>query len=407
MRDTLYIRLRDVAPTAPTAHALVASSVDGTRPDVFVRTAPLSEVIALGVGRRVVVFVPSADVRLTSITVPARQPAKILAAAPYVLEDQLADDVETLHFALGSRLPGGAHAIAIVAQQRMAEWLAPFVEQGVRINAMVPETLALPWLENGPISVLPDDGQMIVRNGACSGFSCVAEDLELFLQLAQGDEQRPLRIIVTRDDDRDYTKLERPVELIPGFADPLEALVRSWTPAQSIELLQGQYSQREDLDRFWRPWKLAAQLAAAAILIGVAANAVDAFRLKRQVDAQQAANETQFHSLFPRETRIVDLQAQLDQQLRALRASAGGGSLFQLMQSAAMGLAATPGLTLKGAQFREGALYLDLSGTDLQVLERLRSWFAGHHSARLEVQTADAGESGVQIRLKLTPGAST
>jgi general secretion pathway protein L len=78
--------------------------------------------------------------------------------------------------------------------------------------------------------------------------------------------------------------------------------------------------------------------------------------------------------------------------------------LFLLMQSAALGLSQTPGLTLKNAQFREGALYLDLSGTDLQVLEQLRSWFAGHRNTRLEVQTADAGESGVQIRLKLTPG---
>lgn len=406
MRDTLYIRLSDVASDTPTAHALVSHPVDGSRPDVFVRTLPLSEVVSLGATRRVVIFVPGFDVRLTQVSVPVRQPAKVLAAAPYVLEDQLAEDVETLHFALGARLANGAFAIAVVAKQHMDQWLAPFLAQNVRVDALIPETLALPWQENGPWSVLPEAGQMIVRNGAYTGFSCVPEDFELFLQMADSDAQQALRVFVMRDDGTDYTSLQRPVELMPGFEHPLEVLVRSWQPAQSIELLQGAYSQREDLDRFWLPWKRAAQLAAVALLLGVIANGVDAYRLKRQVTAQQAENEQLFHTLFPRESRIVDLQAQIDQQLRALHGASGGGSLFLLMQSAALGLSQTPGLTLKNAQFREGALYLDLSGTDLQVLEQLRSWFAGHRNTRLEVQTADAGESGVQIRLKLTPGVA-
>lgn len=409
LRDTLYIRLRDTAPDAPTAYALVAADpLDAglAKPGVFVRELPLADVVALGVGRKVVVFVPGADVRLTTVSVPARQPAKVLQAAPFVLEDQFADDVDTLHFAIGSRQASGSFPIAVVSRSHMAAWLAPFSAAKVRITALVPDTLALPWTEGGPWSVLPDAGQMIVRSGAYSGFSCVAEDFGLLLELAENGTPASLRVLVARSDAADYTRLQRALDLMPGFEHPLEALVRHWKPAQSIDLLQGAYSQRDDLDRYWRPWKLAAQLAAVALLLGLGLQVADSLRLQREVTVLQAANEETFRRLFPRETKIVNLEAQVEQQLRQLRGTGSSGGLFALMQSASSGLAENPGLTLKNVQFRDGALFLDLSGSDLQVLERLRAWYGSHPGARLDVESADANENGVQIRLKLTPVAA-
>lgn len=409
MRDTLYIRLRDTAPDAPTAHALVSSEpLDSTltRPGVVVRELPFDEVVALGSGRRVVVFVPGVDVRLTSVTVPARQPAKVLQAAPFVLEDQFAEDVDTLHFAIASRQADGSFPIAVVARAQVDEWLAPFQAAKVRVAALVPDTLALPWQNDGPWSVLPDAGQMIVRTGAYSGFSCVPDDFELLLQLAENGVPASLRVLVARDDATDYTTLNRALDLLPGFEQPLEVLIRYWKPSQSIDLLQGAYSQRDDVNRYWLPWKRAGQLAAAALLLGIALNIADSARLKREVAAQQAINEENFRRLFPRETRIINLDAQVTQQLRLLQGGASQTGLFELMQSASSGLAENPGLTLRNIQFREGALFLDLSGSDLQVLEQLRTWFNSHRGAKLDVESADSNENGVQIRLKLTPVAA-
>jgi general secretion pathway protein L len=407
VRETLYLRLRDPDLDAPTAHALVVDLAPtvGVPPSVFVRELPLREVLALATGRRVVAFVPGADVRLTTVTVPARQPAKVLQAAPFVLEDQFADDVEMLHFALGTRLANGAFPIAAVARNQMVEWLVPFRATDVRIDALIPETLALPWQEGGPWTVLAESDQATCRTSASGGFSCAPEDFELFLQMAEAGDAHPLRIYLPKGVRDDYSHLQRPIDLLPGFDDPLEALVRSWRAAASINLLQGPYSQREDLDRFWKPWRLAAGLVIAAFVLGVANNGIQALRLKHQALAQAAANEAQFRRLFPRETRIVDLQAQLDQQLRALRAGNGGGGLFFLLQQAAAGLAASPGLTLKDAQFREGALYLDLGSSDLQAAEKLRAYFSTHRGATLTVQDTNAGDGAAQIRVKLAPGA--
>ena len=65
-------------------------------------------------------------------------------------------------------------------------------------------------------------------------------------------------------------------------------------------------------------------------------------------------------------------------------------------------LAATPGLTLESLQLREGALHLGLTAVDLQALENLRAWYETRTDARLQVEAANAGTAGVQVRVKLT-----
>jgi len=406
VRETLYIRLRQPYGDAPTPYAVVSTDGLGGAPaSVFVREAPLHEVIAQAAGRKLVVFVPGAEVRLTQVKVPAKQPAKVLQAAPFVLEDQLADDVETLHFALGPRQPDGAFPVAVASHSHMEEWLAPFRERNTLPDALVPETLALPWETGGPWTVLPEPDHLTARTGAFSGFSCVPQDFELFLQLAENGVQHPLRVLVAMGEQVDYTALQRPLELLPGFNHPLEAMVRHLRLAQAINLLQGVYSQRESLDRFWRPWRFAAILLAAAFVLGIVVNTVEALRFKHAAVAQQSVNEARFNQLFPgQRVAAVSLGTQVEQQAQILSHGNGQGGPLPLLQQAADSLVAVPGLTLNNAEYREGALFLDLSGTDLQLLEKLRGWYAAHRCATLEVQSADSGESGAKIRLKLTAG---
>jgi general secretion pathway protein L len=400
LRETLYIRLRSGDPAAETSYCVAAPGAIASFP---VQTAPLETVLASAGVRRLIVLVPGAEVRLTSVTVPARQVAKVLQAAPYVLEDQLAEDVDTLHFALGARQADGAWPVAVVARERMNEWLAPFGERGLKPDAVVPETLCLPAAEPGRWSALAEPEQITVRTGANSGFACVPDDLPLFLQLADPEKKALLRIVVSRDFSGDLSRLEFPVELLPGFSAPLEALLQNLHLDQAINLLQGPYSQREDLARIWRPWRATAALAAAWILLAGAWHGVEAYKLSHELKSQDEANEQRYQALFPDDARVVDLPTQLSRQLEQLRGTGKSGGMLPLVQTLGGALAAVPGLTLQTLQYRDGALSADLTATDLQLLENLSTWFASQSGVKFERVAANQGAEGVQIRIKLTP----
>ena len=59
-------------------------------------------------GRRVCVLVPGTDVLLAEPEFPVKAGAKLQQVVPYALEEQLAEDIDDLHFAIGKRAAGFA-----------------------------------------------------------------------------------------------------------------------------------------------------------------------------------------------------------------------------------------------------------------------------------------------------------
>ncbi|WP_028079511.1 type II secretion system protein GspL [Solimonas soli] len=399
MRETLYIRLRSADAAEPVEYCLARADAVAS---FVVQRAPLAQLAALATARRVVVLVPSADLRFASVQVPARQPAKVLQAAPFVLEEQLADDVDTLHFALGARQADKRWPLAIIARQRMAIWLELLADHSLHADLMIPDLLALQVPDDAHFSALIDGGQAIVRTARDGGFVCLLDDLPLCLELADAEKRRSVRVIVPRGEEFDLSRLGWPVEPRHGFASPLEALLQQLRSDDAIDLLQGAYSPQRDRLRWFAPWKAAATLAGAAIVLSLVTHGIEALRLKRELSAQEAANVARYQQLFPAETRIVDLDAQLTQQLNALQNGSGGGQFIGLLDVLAQALAAQPGLRLQNLQYRDNTLYAGLGAANLELLERLKSWFAGARGARLEVESANSGAEGVQIRIRLS-----
>src|SRR5690348_12820463 len=72
----------------------------------FVQKGSLADAAAQAQGRRLTVLAPGEHVTLLFADIPSSSPQKVLQAAPFMLEDRLAEDVDTLHFAAGLRAAG-------------------------------------------------------------------------------------------------------------------------------------------------------------------------------------------------------------------------------------------------------------------------------------------------------------
>lgn len=401
MRETLYIRLRSGALDEEVEFALAAEPLNHA---LSVHRQPLRRVLDLADGRPIVLLCPTSEVRLAAVDVPAKQPAKVLQAAPYLLEDQLAEDVDTLHFAIAPRQADGQYPVAVVAKARMNQWLAPLQAHGLQASAIYPDVLALPWNPEEPRwSAVAEPEQITARTGAYSGFCAAPEDLSLYLELLDSERAQPLRLLLPGDAAQDFTRLDWPLELLPGYRSALEALVRNLNPAIAINLLQGEYSPKRDYERLWMPWRLPAALAAALTLVSCVNFGIETWQLRHETEALQQANIDQFRQLFPAEQRIVNLEVQLDQQMANLNSAGNAGGLFFLLQTLADALADNSGLQVTAMQFRNGELFLSMTGKELRVLESFREWFSQRSDIVLTVESADSGSKGVSIRARLSP----
>src|SRR5690606_14282927 len=117
----------------------------------------LEEAAALAPGRRVVVLVPAFEVITTEATLPKASPAKLRKMLPFSLEDQLADDVDGLVFAVGRRLESGAISVAVVARTRLEGWLERLAGAGLSPNAVFTEADGVPDTPSTLTLVVEDD----------------------------------------------------------------------------------------------------------------------------------------------------------------------------------------------------------------------------------------------------------
>lgn len=403
MRDTLYIHLGTHAPDGAVEWTRAA---DGAT-NLAVECSPLEEVAGHCTGCRVVILVPGEDVTLTRATVPARNRQRALAALPYMLEDRLISDVETLHFAPGMRESGGALCAAVVERERMDQWLGRLRSVGIEPEVLAPDTLTLPF-EAGCWTVLDKGDISLVRTAAQGGFALDSENFALLLPLSvqEAGEQRPERIVLY--DDTHKLDLQFPqesavhVEWRAHTGSKLALMARNYSDQAAINLLQGEYSLREQLGRLWRPWIPAALLLALLLLVNAGMTIGDYATLTRE----NAALEQEIHALylgaFPDARRVVNPRAQMEQGLAALHGSGGaGGGFLELMGDAAAPLKQAGNLILQRVNYHDNKLDLALVIGDLQALDQLKQQLIEQAGMAVDIQSASALNDRVEARLQL------
>src|SRR5690606_31283561 len=129
---------------------------------------PLSDAAPAAAGRRVVVLVPGTDVLLAEPVLPLKSSAKLAQVVPFALEEQLAEDVEDLHFAVGKRADRPGTPVAVVSHERMTQWQVTLRTAGIDVDAIYAETSVLPVTPNG-VSLLIDGSRVYVRREGTPG----------------------------------------------------------------------------------------------------------------------------------------------------------------------------------------------------------------------------------------------
>src|ERR1700722_10703700 len=128
-------------------------------------SGPLSLATTAAAGRHVCVLVPGTDVLLMEPELPLKAGTKLQQIVPYALEEQLAEDIDELHFAIGRRVGESTRTpVAVVARALMDEWLG-----AVQAVSIIPETMyadvdLLPANPGQAIAWL--DGDMVVVRAA-------------------------------------------------------------------------------------------------------------------------------------------------------------------------------------------------------------------------------------------------
>ena len=367
-----------------------------------IHTGSLADVAAEASGLRVLVLMPATDCLLTSVRVPGRNRKKLLQAAPYALEEQLSDDVEKLHFAIGVELDDGSWQVAVTNKQRMQTLMAALGEAGLDVQQVIPEQLAVPLSEDGD-SVLLDHDMAVVRNGMYSGYAVDSDNLGIVLAAGKQDDadiQAVLQLYVEQDASPDLSNYPGEIHIEHYARNPLATLSQG-LDSKAINLLQGEFGQTGEWSRIWQPWRATAALLLAGVLISNAVMAVDYYRLGKESEQLKIQIEDTFRKAFPETRRLVNPRAQMQQKLDQFQKKQGTGNRFlDLIGQVGVVIKDTKGVEVTGANYRGGRLDLDLMVTSLQLLDQLKQTLTKDNKLSVEIQSATT-ESDQRVKSRL------
>ena len=398
MEKTFYIRLG----ATPEIEVSWFARGEGTTPTVA--AGDLREAALRAQGAKVVVLAPASTMLTCVAALPPTPMGRLRQALPYALEELFAEDVERLHFAMGKRDDTTKLPVVAVERELMVRWQSLFSAVELRPHVMLNEALALPW-SKGEWTLLLESEVALLRTGEQQAYAIPVEQLDAWLGLAwRGPNEPPVRVHVYDArggaEQPEWQSIPNEVGITyETLASPLRLLAKG-DPSRGINLLQGEFSRKEQLGRLWRPWRATAAMLGAWMLLQGGMAIGNYFSLSARDEQLYTEIEQVYRETFPDARQVVNPRVQMERKLAELQGGGRGGTFTVLLAASGPVLDKIEGLQLRNLRYKQDELELELELKDVASLDRLKAALQQQQLA-VDIRGASTRDNKVESRIAL------
>lgn len=373
----------------------------------------LAEMPRPNAGTRVRLLLPGAWVTHTEVAISAKSPRLIAQALPFALEESLAEDIEQVRIAHGTRDADGRVQARVVNRARLDALLVELAAHGVQPDAIFSELDAIPAPNDGWV-LLPLADAVLVR----SAEEALSVDIAWLGNVLS--HQAAVRLI-------DVPEAERVLPMLPAGC----SLRREPAPQGAWVWLHQHLREKEAIDflagqgrgKTWsaslRPWAWPMGLAASVLLAQFGLMVLQTYQLKQNTIKMQAEIERVAREAAPEVKRWVNPLSQLRQMSKSGGgASAAAGEFLPLLAVLSPAMDAQPTVRLGNLRYQAGTplgaksssaaaknsgmLDVQLSAPDAAALDAIQTALKSQSGTQAELSglRAEAGQAEARLRLK-------
>ena len=393
MSERLFIRL------GQTAEQSCSWLVWSEQEQEIIGSGELSDASALSTltdraaNRAVDVLVPASSITLTTVDLPEKGQRQAIKALPFMLEENLAQDVEELHFVVGPR-DGDALSIAVVAHEQMQNWIEWLAEAGLKAKCIVPDCLALPLAECDWAAITFGQ-EILLRTGEGSGVSLEPEWLDVALPQMLPESEATTTVA-------GYTELGLAgVEIKAQPLDlPMLVLARGMLNAP-MNLLSGIYQPKREYGKHLSLWRNAAIVFAIVVLLSLVNKGLNIHQMNTKAEAVKAQSEQIYKQVVPGSSRVVNLRSQMDSYMRKMQGGGSGSEFFAMLEGTEAAFKQVNDLKPTTLRFdsNRGELRMQVTAKNYAQIEKFKEIIS--RSYKLDGGAMNSGESEVTSTLTI------
>lgn len=359
--------------------------------------------------RSVSVLLPGSDVLLLEVTIPEGAARQFPSMLPFIVEDDLAQDVDDLHIVILKKTNKTAQ-VAIVEHQKMVNWVEQLSEAGIQTKRFLPDVLALPFHQDGTTMVELNQ-QWLLRFSEYQGAIAESEWLPMLLEglvtnsaksLSDTEEAENVDVEGSKSYVlHSYSPCEINVANTKHIEEAPELvmqLLAEGALSSKVNLLSGKYRPQSSWRKHWRIWQKVILAFGLVMVAFVAQHITEVQKLEQHSIALRTESERIFRDVFPGKRKIPTvsyLKSQMKNEEVRLQGGSGGDDLLAWMAELAPYLAKVPQVKLQSLKFdgKRDELRLQGSASDFPYFEKLTSEL----SAKFEVEQGQLNKNQNQV----------
>lgn len=344
----------------------------------------------------IIILIADHECLVTQVSLPTKQRRQQLKALPFALEEQIASDIEQVHFALGKAEANQPLPVVAIEQARMDYYFELINQAGLTPKAMLPSCALVTAPDDAIVIYQVGEQYLVNQQGNC--FAANADDLALMLKLSLVEleqEQLPSMILYAEHNELPafLTQFGLECELIQ-VPSTLGHLLASHQ-VDSVNLLQQAYELKTDWQQGWKLWRKAAMIAAGIILLQFVSMGFEVYQLQKTQDQLQAQILETYQQVAPGSRLIPGrAKAQMQQLLdRATGASSSDAAFMPMLEKVSQGMRSTSGVETTNLNYDSvrQELRMDLLVANLPTIDQLKEALS---ATGLQVEVGAASAQG-------------
>ena len=422
--DTLLIHFDPTAPDHAT-WSLVNNAGELT---TMISQGSLEDATALADNHRAVILLDNTAVHVNTVKLPIKNRQKLMRAVPFALEEQLADDIDDLHFVAGKPSPDNIVPVAAIKHETLKNIINIFKQAGIDPVAIIPDTLCL-TASSKQWSILFHGNKLNVQFDTFKGGEFDKNIISKLLtsNLEQQAENLPEKVILFTPEDNaedgdDKKAIDELISTISSCLNddiefvnvsynthPLVIYCGQYQKAMPLNLLQDAYKPKQKGNIDWRRWRLAASLAIFFLCLHLGSASVQYYDLLEKNNQLSSQINKIYKNTFPQTKKIVNARVQMEQKLNKLKGTSSNtssGDVVELLASSASALSTEKSITLQSISFRNNRMDIELTGTNLQAVESLNKKLNNQKSIKAEIVTSSSEKNQVKSSIRIQKAKS-
>ncbi|WP_354623168.1 type II secretion system protein GspL [Psychromonas sp. MME2] len=324
--------------------------------------------------RKVICLLPSVDVYIKDIKINGTFNRQMQQALPYIVEEELATDVERLHFSVLAKQTDLV-TVAICNKRKIEDWLSWLSAAQINCQQFIPEGLALPIGNDQTWQALQLDDQWLIREDPYHAWACDSSMLEILLESkCQAASQQ-----ITSYSPRPEITLAEWLEAPPML--PMELLVNG-TLNNKINLLSGEFSPKKPPNKHLKKWRIAAIMAGFLFVLVATNRYLHYLHIEKQIQNVKQQVEVVYQKAFPLQNKLqyTRIKKKIKSMLNETQGGSDDSQFLLMLNELVPAFAANSELQTNSLKFdaSKNELHLQISANNFQAFEKFSNSLPKH-----------------------------